>query len=122
MIRALEIRILTGKSKRDFFEKEKKMIYDTLFFTPYDGRRDALYASLERRVQEMFQKGFIEEVACLLSQYPPCSPGFDTIGYREVIEYLLKRISYDTCLSLTIKRTLHYAKRQITWCKRYEAL
>ena len=51
--RALEIKLLTGKSKKDF-RQEKVLKYETLFLTPYDGEREKLYEKINMRVEQMF--------------------------------------------------------------------
>ena len=59
--RALEIKILTGKSKKDF-RQEKILKYDVLFLTPYDGDRETLYTRINTRVEKMFEQGLEQEV------------------------------------------------------------
>jgi tRNA dimethylallyltransferase len=68
VIRGIEVKILTGKSKLDFREK-KTPKYDVLFLTPYDGDRKALYERINMRVQKMFDDGLVEEVKNLLKKY-----------------------------------------------------
>jgi len=53
VIRAIEVKMLTGKSKTEF-RKEKTLKYDTLFLTPYNGNREYLYTRIDKRVQMMF--------------------------------------------------------------------
>jgi tRNA dimethylallyltransferase len=67
VIRALEIKILTGKSKSEFRE-EKKLKYNTLFLTPYDGNREKLYEKIDTRVEQMFTGGFVMEVQKLIEK------------------------------------------------------
>lgn len=59
--RALEVKMLSGKSKKDF-KGEKKLRYDTLFLTPYHGDREALYHRINQRVAMMFDEGLEAEV------------------------------------------------------------
>jgi tRNA A37 N6-isopentenylltransferase MiaA len=49
------VKIVSGKSKRDF-RTEKKLKYDTLFLTPYTGDREYLYNRINLRVQMMFDE------------------------------------------------------------------
>jgi tRNA A37 N6-isopentenylltransferase MiaA len=53
VIRALEVKLSTGKSKSEFKE-QKKLKYNTLFLTPYNGNREALYNRIDIRVKQMF--------------------------------------------------------------------
>jgi tRNA dimethylallyltransferase len=65
VLRAIEVKFLTGKSKSEFKE-EKVLSYDTLFFTPYDGDRQKLYERIDKRVEGMFEEGLVEEVQNLM--------------------------------------------------------
>ncbi len=120
IIRALEIKLLTGKSKSEF--KEKKVLrYDALFITPYDGERESLYGRINRRVEVMFEEGLIEEVrALLLMKWFRWSLASEWIGYAEVIDFLDGKISKEECISLVQQHSRNYAKRQLTWFRRYE--
>jgi tRNA A37 N6-isopentenylltransferase MiaA len=53
VIRALEVKLSTGKSKSEFKE-QKKLKYNTLFLTPYNSNRETLYDNINKRVQNMF--------------------------------------------------------------------
>ena len=68
VIRGIEVKILTGKSKKDF-QTEKKFKYDTLLLTPYDGNRDVLYEKINFRVEKMSEDGLIEEVENILKMW-----------------------------------------------------
>lgn len=65
MIRGLEIWKETGRSKKALGQKTESP-YDYLRITPYDGDRDRLYANINKRVEEMFQLGLVEEVQQLM--------------------------------------------------------
>lgn len=51
--------------------------------------------------------------------HAPDAPGFDTIGYREILDALQGKCSLDNAKTLIQKKTRHYAKRQLTWFRRY---
>ena len=87
IIRALEVKILTGKSKKDF-RQEKKLKYDTLFLTPYNGDREELYKKINKRVLMMFEDWLVNEVKDLLKNYDKDDFWMKTIWYKEVINYL----------------------------------
>ncbi|MDD2871172.1 MAG: tRNA (adenosine(37)-N6)-dimethylallyltransferase MiaA [Candidatus Gracilibacteria bacterium] len=140
VIRALEVKMLTGKSKADFRE-EKVLKYDTLFLTPYDGNREELYKKIDARVSQMFDEGLVDEVNNLLNKYNSDVFGLQTIGYKEVSDLLLdlgiqyngdkkfnlgEKVKYG--IKLDIKETIelvqknnrNYAKKQLTWFRKYE--
>ncbi|MDD2908005.1 MAG: tRNA (adenosine(37)-N6)-dimethylallyltransferase MiaA [Candidatus Gracilibacteria bacterium] len=119
VIRALEVKILTGKSKKDF-RTEKKLKYDVLFLTPYSGNREELYEKIDLRIKQMFDSGLVEEVKNLLKKYSKNDFGMQTIGYKEVIDYLDGNTSLQQCIELVQKNNRNYAKRQLTWFRKYE--
>lgn len=121
VIRALEVKILTGKSKLDFRE-EKKLKYETFFVTPYDWDRDKLYEKINKRIKIMFETWLVEEVKNLLKKYKKDDFWMKTIWYKEVIDFLEWKISFDEAGELVSKHNRNYAKRQLTWFRRYEKI
>ncbi len=119
IIRALEVKILTWKSKLDFRE-EKNLKYETLFLTPYHWDREELYENINKRVKQMFDNGLVTEVDNLLKKYKKTDFGMKTIWYKEVIEYLEGKLNLKECIELVQKHNRNYAKRQLTWFRRYE--
>lgn len=118
VIRALEVKIITGQSKQDFRTK-KELKYDVLFLTPEIKDREYLYNRINTRVGMMFDEWLIEEVKNLRKTYSDETPGLKTIGYIEVVSYLKWEISLDECIWLVQQHNRNYAKRQYTWFKRY---
>lgn len=119
VIRGIEVKILTGKSKKDF-QTEKKFKYDTLLLTPYDGKREELYQKINLRVQNMFDEGLIEEVTNILQKgYKKTDFWLKTIGYEEVIWYLEGKYTLSECISKVQQWNRNYAKRQLTWFSKY---
>ena len=53
--------------------------------------RDTLYARINRRTEEMLERGLLQETAQLLSQYGQEAQGLRSIGYKETVEYLSKK-------------------------------
>lgn len=78
--------------------------------------REELYRTIERRVDEMFVEGLVDEVSRLrergLSRSRTAS---QAIGYKEVLEALEGRITMDRARELIKTRTKRYAKRQLSW-------
>lgn len=129
IIRGIEVFEKTGKSKLEASHWQK-LRYPTLFLTPYTDsieNRAQLYANINLRVQKMFDYWLIEEIWYYtntllwgdLERASSC-PGLVTIGYREVIQYLQWQLSLPDCISLVQQHNRNYAKRQITWNKKYD--
>jgi tRNA dimethylallyltransferase len=68
----------------------------------------------------MLDNGLLDEVHGLLEQgVDPERQPLRTIGYREPIEYLTGEIDYDEMVRLVKRNSRRYAKRQLTWFRRY---
>ncbi len=119
VIRALEVKILTWKSKIDF-RTEKSLKYDVLFLTPYDWNREELYNKINKRIQIMFDDWLVLEIQNLLKKYSKNDFWMKTIWYKEVVDYLEWNITLQECIELVQKNNRNYAKRQLTWFRKYE--
>ena len=119
VIRALEVKILTWKSKREFRE-EKNLKYDTFFITPYDWNREKLYEKIDLRIKSMFENWLLEEVKDLLTKYKKTDFWMQTIWYKEIIDFFEWKLNFDDCVALVQKHNRNYAKRQLTWFRKYE--
>lgn len=120
LIRAIEIVTISGKplnSVRTIGERE----YDIEWL----GRnfdRKTLYARIDKRVEVMLDSGLIEETQNLLKKHGRIPNLVNTIGYREFIGYLDKLYSLNEAVELLQKNTRNYAKRQLTWFRKNEAI
>jgi tRNA dimethylallyltransferase len=120
VIRAIEVKTITWKSKSEFRE-EKSLKYDTLFLTPYTWDREALYNKINLRVWMMFEDWLVDEVKKLLEiWYKKTDTWMKTIWYKEVVSYLEREIDLETCISQVQQFNRNYAKRQLTWFRKYE--
>ena len=119
VIRALEVKMLTGKSKTDFRE-EKTLKYEIFFVTPYDWNRAKLYEKIDKRIKIMFETWLLEEIQDLLKKYNKNDFWMKTIWYKEIVDFLEWNMTLDECIALVQKNNRNYAKRQLTWFRKYE--
>jgi tRNA dimethylallyltransferase len=120
IIRALEIKILSWKSKSEFI-KEKNLKYDTFFITPYLWNREKLYKNINFRVKKMFDDWLVLEVERLLKMwYKKDDFWLKTIWYKETIEFLEWKFSLSETIEKVQKNSRNYAKRQLTWFRKYK--
>lgn len=78
--------------------------------------RKILYQNIETRVDEMIGLGLVEEVQSILKLgYDKKLNSLNTVGYKEIIQYLDGEISIDRKIELIKRNTRRYAKRQMTW-------
>jgi tRNA dimethylallyltransferase len=122
VMRGLEVIRATGRSKLESVGK-KKLRFSPLMITPYDDSlRPELYERINARVVWMYSSGLIEEVKWLRKNYSDMSPGLRTIWYKEVVSYLTWDITLDESIQLVQQHNRNYAKRQVTWNKKYNDL
>lgn len=122
VIRALEVYHGTGKPLTYYHENQPEPPFS--FTTVVLNReREELYDRINRRVDQMLEEGLLDEVQAVMEidgvelDEPPLS----TIGYREPIQYLRGEIEdYDEMVRLVKRNTRRYAKRQLTWFRRYD--
>jgi tRNA dimethylallyltransferase len=117
VMRALEIIRMSGTTYSSLIKKQKaKLPFRHLMFG-IELPRELLYERINVRTKEMFNSGLIEEVKSVISHRN--SNALKTVGYKEVLEYLDGKISVEEAESMVAKNTRNYAKRQLTWFRRY---
>jgi tRNA dimethylallyltransferase len=80
--------------------------------------REKLYARIEERVDRMTDRGFLEEVRGLMEMgYGPQLKPMQSLGYKQMVLFLLKGIGWEEAVRQIKRDTRHYAKRQWTWFK-----
>ena len=84
--------------------------------------REKLYERINLRVDIMIETGLIEEVKDLISKYKGMPTAIQGLGYKEVIEYLDGKTSREEMIEKIKRETRRYAKRQLTWFRKYNNL
>ncbi len=115
--RALEVFRSTGRRLSEWQTAHRfaQDLYPTLkiFLTR---SREKLYDRIDRRVLEMMDSGFLEEVRGLLQRgYGPELKPMQSLGYRQLARHLLERLPLDPAIDQIQRDTRRYAKRQMTW-------
>ena len=123
IIRALEIYYTSGEKPSDIRTGGKDLnseIEPLLFFLNYKERSE-IYQKINNRVIKMIGEGLIEEFAQVVKKYNlnEDSQSMAAIGYKEIFPFVKGEIYIDTLIDNIQKNTRHYAKRQVTWMKRY---
>ena len=123
IFRVLEIYHSTGKTKTELEieSRRNEPEFDYLLFG-ITMDREKLYDRINKRVDLMMEQGLIEEVENLLKKYKDFPTAMQGLGYKEVVEYL-KGITTKAEMIEKIKmETRRYAKRQLTWFRKYKNL
>lgn len=123
IIRALEIYHVSGQIPSEARKGENTLRENReplVFFLNYESR-DILYKNINERVIRMIDDGLIDEVKTLKNTYKldKNSQSMAAIGYKEILLYLDGDITLDETINLIQRNTRRYAKRQITWMKKY---
>ena len=116
LVRALEICIGTGKTYSEFKNKAKEKRNFTAIKVGLTADREIMYNRINKRVDIMMNEGLLEEVS-KLHQHKSLN-ALQTVGYREIFEYLDEKISLEKAIEEIKKNTRRFAKRQVTWNKK----
>lgn len=120
VVRALETIIVSGRSFTEFKLAEPRKRDFEIEKICLTRPRDVIYDRIDRRVLQMIDEGLVEEVRGL-EKYRGL-PALQTVGYREIFGYLDGNYSLDEAIRLIQRNTRHYAKKQLTWWKRDNAI
>lgn len=116
VIRALEVYYITSKPMSQLQQMMKPNIGFKTIQVGLNWDRKKLYKRIEERVDEMIKNGLIEEVKKLRELgYDKNLNSLQTVGYKEVFDYLNSLISYERMIYLIKRNSRRYAKRQLTW-------
>lgn len=114
LTRALEICMETGKPYISWLNKRQKKQHPYNIVKVWLNRdREELYRRINQRVETMMSEGWLKE-AKSVTQHQHLN-SLQTVGYKQLFQYLEGRMSLDNCLEEIKKQTRRYAKRQITW-------
>ena len=117
VFRAVEICLTTGKPYSSFKERTEAPVRDfEIEKIGLTRPREVLYDRINGRVVRMMDDGLVEEVRSLADFRHLTA--LQTVGYKEVFDYLDGDVSLDETVALIQRNTRHYAKRQLTWWRR----
>jgi tRNA dimethylallyltransferase len=118
VIRALEVILTVGKPYSQLIRKSLPDCPWNIIRTGVLHSRDTLYERINLRTAEMIFSGLKDEA---ISVYDYKSlPALQTVGYREMFDHIEGKYSIETAQELIAQHTRNYAKRQLTWFRKYE--
>ena len=118
VVRALEVCLSTGKPFVSFFKKDRKNnLFESKILLMNPDRKE-LYNKINSRVDKMISLG-LEKEAKQLFKYKNLN-SLQTVGYKEFFNYFEGKCNYKDTVDEIKKNTRRYAKRQITWNKKYK--
>lgn len=123
IIRALEVYKLTGKTISEYnaLNKQNRKVPYNVHYYVLTMDRESLYKRIDRRVDIMLEKGLVNEVKSLKEKGMTADmQSMKGIGYKEILNYLDDKITYEDAVYLIKKGSRNYAKRQLTWFRKDE--
>jgi tRNA dimethylallyltransferase len=119
VIRALEVIAVTGQPFSAQRRHDPPLWRVLQFGLTLD--REALYARADRRIGQMMEAGFLDEVRGLLAQgYDRHLPSLSALGYRELCAHLLDGVPLDAAIEQTRFATHDFIRRQYTWFRGHD--
>ena len=121
IIRGLEVYHKTGNTMTYYNKKsrEKESPYTFYLFGIIEDR-EKLYERINKRIDIMLEVGLIQEVENIYKKYNDFPTAIQGLGYKEVVSYLNNEYSYEEMVEKLKMETRRYAKRQLTWFRRYK--
>ena len=120
LVRGLEVFLGTGRPLSSFHAVSPSSLNQFALFILFRPR-EALYARINERVDVMMKDGLLEEARALFQQGGATVELMKrTIGYRELISVVDGSCSVQEAIELIKRNSRRYAKRQLTWYRRYD--
>ena len=120
LMRALEVKLSSGKSITGFQTQQKKQRNFNIIKIGLELPRKQLINNIDNRVDAMMQEGLLEEIKNL-ERYKNLN-ALQTVGYQELFDYLNGSLKLDDAVNRIKINTRQYAKRQMTWFKKDTAI
>ena len=121
IIRALEVYEQTGKPISKLQKKNPVSKRYNIQIVGLNMERKKLYKRIEERVDNMIGAGLIDEVKKLIKAgYSKDLTSMQALGYKEVIDHLEGKYSKEEMIELLKKNTRNFARRQLTWFRRFK--
>jgi tRNA dimethylallyltransferase len=120
IMRALEVKIGTGSSISSFRGNSKLMHDFNIVKIGLELPRELLYQRIDERMDSMIEQGLFEEAQKLYAFRN--HNALQTVGYQEIFDLIDGQYDREEAVRLLKRNTRHYAKRQLTWFKKDQAV
>ena len=116
LLRTLELFTQTGKNLSSFQTKKTKKRPFKIIKIGLNTKREILYNRINKRVDNMIDKGLLKEVNSLINFQH--KNALQTVGYKEIFKFLDKKCSFEEAIDAIKQNTRRFAKRQLTWFRK----
>ena len=120
VVHALEICTMTGQTYTSFRRREKKERPFSIVKIGLNRPREELYERINQRVDQMMADGLLEEAKAMYGRRE--LNALNTVGYKELFDYFDGRWPLEEAVERIKGNTRRYARKQLTWFKKDEAV
>jgi len=119
LIRAIEVCLASRQKMTELWQQGRDPFRGfRILRLGLDPDRQALYDRINRRAQEMFEAGLVEETQRLLEKYGDAAGPLSSLGYKQAVQFLRGELTREQALQAAQQAHRNYAKRQMTWYRR----
>jgi len=119
LIRAIEVCLASQQKMTELWERGRNPLRGfRILRVGLEPDRQALYDRINRRAQQMFEGGLIEETGLLLEKYGSAAGPLSSLGYKQAGQFLRGELTREQALHAAQQAHRNYAKRQMTWFRR----
>jgi tRNA dimethylallyltransferase len=123
LIRAIEVCLASRQKMTEMWKQGREPLTGfRILRLGLNPDRDALYASINQRADQMFESGLVEETKLLLEKYGDAARPLTSLGYKQAVQLLRGQIDRKAALQAAQQAHRNYAKRQMTWFRREPAV
>jgi len=119
VIRAIEVCVASRQKMTELWQQGRDPLRGfRILRLGLDPDRQALYDRINRRAQQMFETGLVEETQRLLEKYGAAAGPLSSLGYKQAVQILRGELTREQALKAAQQAHRNYAKRQMTWFRR----
>ncbi|HWW13486.1 MAG TPA: tRNA (adenosine(37)-N6)-dimethylallyltransferase MiaA [Candidatus Dormibacteraeota bacterium] len=119
VIRAIEVCVASRQKMTELWQQGRDPLRGfRILRLGLDPDRQALYDRINRRAQQMFETGLVEETQRLLEKYGAAAGPLSSLGYKQAVQFLRGEFTREQALQAAQQAHRNYAKRQMTWFRR----
>lgn len=120
LIRAIEVCLAVRMPMSKMWEKQGRNPIQgfRILRLGLNPEREQLYERINKRAEEMFATGLVEETQALLAKYGDSARALGSLGYKQAVQLIRGEMDRSTAIASTQQAHRNYAKRQMTWFRR----
>jgi len=119
LIRAIEVRLASRQKITEMWKQGRNPLTGfRILRLGLNPEREALYARINQRAEQMFALGLVDETRRLMEKYGDAARPLASLGYKQAAQLLRGEVDFDAAVRAAQQGHRNYAKRQMTWFRR----